>query len=271
MEGASGCGGTKAFKRGRLVPILAAGASAIWSAAGTSPPCAAPTIFPPPRWSRLRFPQEWAQAVASEHVGGAYPLATTRRRHCSVPVPMVPPARRSRPRHPQADEQATLQTADLDAIAAGSASCDRGTSAVKAGPVAARCREDRQRTTLNQHQQPRHAASPTGRVTCSTTRRSPASKTRLHLTPDQEQMWPAVEAALRNMAYTHAQQARGAQCSGNHAQAAAVDPERGARPQIGGRSADHEFQRRTKRRSAQPRPRHGTGSARVAILIGDPS
>ena len=30
-------------------------------------------------------------------------------------------------------------------------------------------------------------------------------KERLHLTPDQEEMWPAVEAALRNMAYLHAQ------------------------------------------------------------------
>jgi len=33
-------------------------------------------------------------------------------------------------------------------------------------------------------------------------------KTRLHLTPDQEQMWPAVEAALRNIAYTRARDAR---------------------------------------------------------------
>ena len=34
-------------------------------------------------------------------------------------------------------------------------------------------------------------------------------KERLHLTPEQQQMWPAVEAALRNIAYTRAQQARG--------------------------------------------------------------
>ncbi|HEX8828642.1 MAG TPA: hypothetical protein VF778_11055 [Xanthobacteraceae bacterium] len=33
-------------------------------------------------------------------------------------------------------------------------------------------------------------------------------KTRLHLTPDQEQMWPAVEAALRNIAYRRTQLAR---------------------------------------------------------------
>lgn len=49
-------------------------------------------------------------------------------------------------------------------------------------------------------------------------------KTRLHLTPDQEQMWPAVEAALRNMAYKRSQQvaARG---GARNVQAAAVDPE----------------------------------------------
>jgi hypothetical protein len=33
-------------------------------------------------------------------------------------------------------------------------------------------------------------------------------KGRLHLTPDQERMWPAVEAALRNIAYANARDAR---------------------------------------------------------------
>jgi hypothetical protein len=33
-------------------------------------------------------------------------------------------------------------------------------------------------------------------------------KSRLHLSPDQEEMWPAVEAALRNIAYAKAQSAR---------------------------------------------------------------
>jgi len=46
-------------------------------------------------------------------------------------------------------------------------------------------------------------------------------KERLHLTPDQEQMWPAVEAALRNIAYSHAQQARSRPTG---TQAAAIDP-----------------------------------------------
>ena len=50
-------------------------------------------------------------------------------------------------------------------------------------------------------------------------------KERLHLTPDQEQMWPAVEGALRNIAYTRAQQARRRGISGDTMQVADIDPE----------------------------------------------
>jgi len=47
-------------------------------------------------------------------------------------------------------------------------------------------------------------------------------KERLNLTPDQEQMWPAVEAALRNMAYTEVQELR-THGAWSNAQVAAVD------------------------------------------------
>ncbi len=50
-------------------------------------------------------------------------------------------------------------------------------------------------------------------------------KQRLRLTPDQEQMWPAVEAALRNIAYTRAQQARRRGVSGDTTQVADIDPQ----------------------------------------------
>ena len=50
-------------------------------------------------------------------------------------------------------------------------------------------------------------------------------KERLHLTPDQEQMWPAVEAALRNIAYTRQQPPRGRGVPAGATQTAAVDPE----------------------------------------------
>ena len=48
---------------------------------------------------------------------------------------------------------------------------------------------------------------------------------RLHLTPGQEEMWPAVEAALRNVAYTHQQQPHGRGAPAGATQTAAVDPE----------------------------------------------
>jgi hypothetical protein len=38
-------------------------------------------------------------------------------------------------------------------------------------------------------------------------------------------MWPAVEAALRNMAYLHAQEARAHSAPDGNEQAAAVDPD----------------------------------------------
>jgi len=45
-------------------------------------------------------------------------------------------------------------------------------------------------------------------------------KARLHLTPDQEQMWPAVEVALRNIAYKRTQLAR----EGGAANVQSLDP-----------------------------------------------
>jgi hypothetical protein len=50
-------------------------------------------------------------------------------------------------------------------------------------------------------------------------------KERLRLTPDQEQMWPAVEVALRNIAYTRAKAARGPNVSPAGEDPAEVDPQ----------------------------------------------
>jgi hypothetical protein len=48
-------------------------------------------------------------------------------------------------------------------------------------------------------------------------------KERLHLTPDQEEMWPGVEAALRNLAYTRSREA-GRHGAATNAQLAYADP-----------------------------------------------
>jgi hypothetical protein len=50
-------------------------------------------------------------------------------------------------------------------------------------------------------------------------------KRRLHLTPDQESMWPAVEVALRNIAYARARDARRQAAPANAGELAATDPE----------------------------------------------
>jgi hypothetical protein len=49
-------------------------------------------------------------------------------------------------------------------------------------------------------------------------------KTRLHLSPDQEQMWPAVEAALRNIAYAKARDGRRRGTTAN-TDVASLDPD----------------------------------------------
>jgi hypothetical protein len=49
-------------------------------------------------------------------------------------------------------------------------------------------------------------------------------KARLRLTPDQEQMWPAVEAALRNIAYAKAREARRPGAAANTS-LASLDPD----------------------------------------------
>jgi hypothetical protein len=50
-------------------------------------------------------------------------------------------------------------------------------------------------------------------------------KRRLHLTPDQESMWPAVEAALRNVAYAQTRSAHRHDAPPSAAQLASADPD----------------------------------------------
>ena len=49
-------------------------------------------------------------------------------------------------------------------------------------------------------------------------------KSRLHLSPDQEQMWPAVEAALRSIAYSKSRDGRRRNGGATSAEVASLDP-----------------------------------------------
>jgi hypothetical protein len=202
-----------ASKRGRVLPLLAACAfgyvTGAWHVAAlreAGHSSAADVVA-------QRFPQEWKQPLAA-----AVRNARTDPDLFS-PAPIVPPAQSRSSTEQPVEKSATLaperrmvQTASLEAVAPPAANAadllPRPAVGAAAKPSAAAARPT--------------AASRAGYILDEA--QIASIKTRLHLTPDQERMWPAVEAALRNMAYKRTQQmaARGA---ARNVQAAAIDPE----------------------------------------------
>jgi zinc resistance-associated protein len=198
----------QAFKRGRAVSVLAAGGIGYlvgsWNA--VTPHNANTTAA---QAVALRFPQNSqhasvaasaknemrvAPATASAMVLGSAQLALL------SPEPMVPQ---------QPAPQAAVQTAAMETVTQTPAADVRvpttpspAPSAAK--PVAAVHHANRPGFVLDDAQIAR-------------------IKERLHLTQDQEQMWPAVEAALRNLAYMRAQEAHRGGGHANEAQLAYAD------------------------------------------------
>ena len=202
-----------ASKRGRVLPLLAACAfgyvTGAWHVAAlreAGHSSAADVVA-------QRFPQEWKQPLAA-----AVRNARTDPDLFS-PAPIVPPAQSRSSTEQPVEKSATLaperrmvQTASLEAVAPPAANAadllPRPAAGAAAKPSAAAARST--------------AASRAGYILDEA--QIASIKTRLHLTPDQERMWPAVEAALRNMAYKRTQQAA-ARSAARNVQAAAVDPE----------------------------------------------
>ena len=165
----------------------------------------------------LRFPQEWSAAPPAITLAALKSLSADA--GLFSPVPMVLPSQpQSIAEQPALEKTSApsdphmVQTASLDSVglpvAAAAEGLARPAPRAVAKPSAAPARP--------------LAASRPGYILDDA--QIASIKERLHLTPDQEPMWPAVEAALRNMAYKRAQQtaARGA---ARNVQAAAVDPE----------------------------------------------
>ena len=166
----------------------------------------------------LRFPRELSVAPAITVVAmrSLRPDA-----ELFSPVPMVPPSQsQSSPEEAVAEKSSTAaadqriaRTASLDGIGLTAAESSQASSSLSLEP-------------------PVRAASPAPARLPVANRpgyvldnaQIASIKARLHLTPDQERLWPAVEAALRNMAYQRRQQvaARG---GARNAQTAAVDPD----------------------------------------------
>ncbi len=214
----------KAFKRGGMLPILAAGAIGYLIGGSHPAQLRATDDLSAARSVALRFPQQWNPvwpvAAASEVSPAAgilhAPSAATamaanvlgdRQLALLSPEPMVPQANGQSPS--QVTSQVTSEAGaepgapTAAAEATGSLPAPDASGAPQALPAAA------------------IRPASTAKVAALAVRRPPAQrsgyllddaqiasiKERLHLTPDQEQMWPAVEVALRNMAYAQRQDA----------------------------------------------------------------
>jgi hypothetical protein len=209
MLGAPTMAKNVALRRGRLVPLLVAGSIGYllgnWhvTALRSTDSSASQTIA-------LRFPHDWKNtrttamassvamdAIASGNVVSAAADSAMDDAQAALlnPEPMVAIASVGQAVVPQA----ALQTASAEDVvpaptaapsqptaAPGNSEIKRTHAAAEARPIAAaeRRRVDRPGFVLDDAQ-------------------IASIKRRLNLTPDQERMWPAVETALRNLAYTN--------------------------------------------------------------------
>jgi hypothetical protein len=164
----------------------------------------------------LRFPQDLRDASAMTVTAVAPPAALASKSALNDaqlallnPQPMIPQTPTPQRAAPQTVEQ-TAQAEPADPSRASPAPPPQSlptaiqASDAKLIAAAARRRAERPGYILNDAQ-------------------IASIKERLHLTPDQEQMWPAVEAALRNLAYMRARDARRRGTPDSSAQLAAAD------------------------------------------------
>jgi hypothetical protein len=208
-----------ASKRGRLLPLLAAcgfgyltGALHLATVREVGGSSAAQAVA-------LRFPKEWTASPAIT-------LAAVKNADVDLfrPVPMAPASQMKANADQPVLDHATQEPATLAPVprVAQTASLDSAPTPTGNGLDPA----------------PRPVAGEVAKVSAARAHAAGANragyilddaqiasiKGRLHLTPDQERMWPAVEAALRNMAYKRTQQAA-VHGAARNVQAAAVDPQ----------------------------------------------
>jgi hypothetical protein len=186
----------QALKRGRVLSIVIAGFAGYviggWNGSVPRSPAlsAAQSVA-------LRFPQELGDAspvtVAFATPANAAAMGNTRLVLFS-PQPMVASAPQAPAQQASAAQlptpQVPLQMASAEQTLPQPAPAAKRPNNIKPAAAAVHNREDRAAGLMLNDAQ------------------IASIKTRLHLTPDQEQMWPAVEAALRNIAYTRSREAR---------------------------------------------------------------
>jgi|SRR5208282_3085919 len=216
----------RAFKRGRAVSILIAGFVGYvlggWNTATlrNADVSAAQTVA-------LRFPQDWGDAsvvaaapaaTRSALVAGNSQLALLSPEPMvlptSVPQTSVPQTSGSQASVPQASGlQAAVPTAAVEQTGPSQAP-----AAAPPQPTPAATQTSETKPTAA----PMHRPDRPGFILNDA--QIASIKERLHLTPDQERMWPAVETALRNIAYTSAREAHRRGAPASAAQLASADP-----------------------------------------------
>jgi len=183
----------QAFKRGRVLSIVIACFAGYviggWNGSVPRSPelSAAQAVA-------LRFPQDLDDAspltIAFATSANAAAIGNTQLALFS-PQPLVPQASAPQTSAPQLPTpQATMQMASAEQTLPQLAPATKRPNGVKPVVAAVHNRDDRAAGLMLNDAQ------------------IASIKTRLHLTADQEQMWPAVEAALRNIAYTRSREAR---------------------------------------------------------------
>ena len=185
----------QAFKRGRVISIVVAGFAGYviggWNGSVPRSPelSAAQSVA-------LRFPQDLADASpvtvafatsANAAVTGNTRLALFSPQPLVAPAPQAPAQQASTAQLPR--PQAPLQMASAEQTLPQPAPAAKRPN-IKPAVAAVHNRDDRAAGLMLNDAQ------------------IASIKTRLHLTADQEQMWPAVEAALRNIAYTRSREAQ---------------------------------------------------------------
>jgi len=204
----------QALKRGRVLSIVVAGFAG-YVIGGWNGSVPRGTALSAAQAVALRFPQDLGDAspvtVAFATTANAAVRANTQLALFS-PQPMVTSAQQAAAQQasaaPLPAPQATMQVASAEqTVPPLPAPAAKRPNVVKAVAAAVHNRDDRAAGFMLNDAQ------------------IASIKTRLHLTPDQEQMWPAVEAALRNIAYTRSREARrhGANVQVASADADAVD------------------------------------------------
>ncbi len=206
----------KTFKHIRIVAILAVGFVG-YLIGGLQPPALRSMNLSAAQAVALRFPQDWNDAPPAE-ASAALPASATLSANAIGggqfalldPEPMVPS---TAPRAAQAPQPATVQVAALEE--AKTASAPQAIAHPKTAGAAAPAVRPVKVSAAAAHHRPGYMLDDA---------QIASIKQRLHLTPDQEEMWPAVEAALRNIAYVKTQEARRRGNAGV-TQVASIDPD----------------------------------------------